>query len=87
MCVQAMSPPDFIRYLEGGGVNPHHCMVCAHGASYSLQMTCMKYGASVLVYSSCGSFERAERGQPVVQKEDVRAKFEWGPVDLRGGKK
>ena len=43
----------------------------------------MKYGAYVLLYSSCRSFERRERGLPIVMKEEVEGKFGSGLVDLR----
>lgn len=61
-------------------------MVCAHVADFEREMICMKYGAYVLLYSSCGSFERAERGQPVVSEEEVERKFGLGLVDLGRGK-
>lgn len=81
-----MLPPDFIKRLEEGGVHPHHCMTCAHAADFERWLVCLKYGAYVLLYSSCGSFERGETGLRIVKKEDVRVKFEWGLVDLRGRK-
>lgn len=69
-----MLPPDFIKHLEGGGKLAPHCMVC------------VEYGAYVFLYSSCRSFERAERGEPVVSKEEVDGRFKSGLIDLRGGK-
>jgi hypothetical protein len=82
-----MLPPDFLKHLEGGGVRPPHCRVCAHAADFERELVCLKYGAYVFLYSSCGSFERRERGLPIVMKEEVEGKFGSGLVDLRGRKR
>lgn len=65
---------------------PPHCMVCAHAANFERELVCLNYGAYVFLYSSCASFERRERGLPIVMKEEVEGKFESGLVDLRGRK-
>jgi hypothetical protein len=82
-----MLPPGFVVYLEGGGVHPPHCVVCAHAAHFEGWLICTEYGAYVSLHSSCGSFERAERGQPIVSEKEVEARFKSGLVDLRGGKR
>jgi hypothetical protein len=81
-----MPPPDFIKRFEGGGIRPPHCIVCVHAADFERDLVCMEYGAYVLLYSSCKSFERVERGRPIVSKDEVGGKFKSGLVDLRGGK-
>jgi hypothetical protein len=67
-------------------VHPPHCMVCAHAAHFERQLVCLEYGAYVLLYSSCRSFERKEKGLPYDKKEDIEAKYGSGLVDLRGPK-
>jgi len=81
-----MLPPDFLKHLEGGGVRPPHCRVCAHAADFERELVCLKYGAYVFLYSSCISFERREKGLPVVTKETIEGKLGSGLVDLRGSK-
>ncbi len=61
-------------------------MLCAHAAHFERELVCLEYGAYVLLYSSCKSFERKEKGLPVVNKEEVREKFGFGLVELRGRK-
>jgi hypothetical protein len=43
----------------------------------------MKYGAWVLLFSSCSAFERQERGLAIVGKEEVAGRFPFGLRDLR----
>jgi len=61
-------------------------MACAHAADFERWLVCMEYGAYVSLYSSCGSYEKAVRGQPAVSEEEVEARFKSG-LDLRRGKK
>jgi len=81
-----MLPPDFLKHLKGGGVRPPHCRVCTHAANLERELVCLEYGAYVLLYSSCSSFERREKGLPVVEKNEVQGKFESGLVNMRGRK-
>jgi hypothetical protein len=82
-----MLPPDFIKHLEGGGKDPPHCMVCARAGDFERELVCMEYRAYVLLYSSCKSFERKEKGLPVINIEEVNQKFASGLIDMRGGKR
>ena len=68
-------PPDFIKHLEGGGKLAPHCRVCAHAGDFERELVCMEYGEYVFLHSSCRSFERREKGLPVVKKEEVDRKF------------
>lgn len=61
-------------------------MVCAHSGDYERELVCMEYGACVLIYLSCKSLERREKGLPIVTKEEVEGTCESGLIDLRGGK-
>jgi hypothetical protein len=82
-----MLPPSFIKHLEGGGKDPPHCKVCAQADDFERELVCMEYGAYVLLYSSCGSFESREKGTPVIGREEVSQKYASGLIDMRGGKK
>jgi hypothetical protein len=80
-----MLPPGFVKRLEAKGTHPPHCWECVNVANLGGSDTvCTKYGALVLLYSSCGSHER--RGwsdSPVESKEEVERRFRWGLNDLR----
>jgi hypothetical protein len=78
-----MLSPDFLEHLEWGGVRPPHCTGCAHAAHFERELVCLEFGAWVLLNSSCKSFQRKEKGLPVVRKEDVEGKSGSRLVDLR----
>ncbi len=47
----------------------------------------MKYGAHVLLYSSCQSFQARETDLPIARNEEVDGRFPLGLAELRGSKK
>jgi len=81
---QSNLPPDFVRRLEGKGLNTRYCWDCVHSASYDAQTVCSKYGAYVLIYSSCSDFERrVGSDQAVLKAEELKERFKPGLNDLR----
>jgi hypothetical protein len=81
----SMLPPDFVKQLEAKGTHPPHCWECASVASLEgLDLVCMKYGAYILLYSSCSSHERrGASDSPILSKAEVARKFRWGLNELR----
>lgn len=79
-----MLPPDFTKHLGSKGVNPPHCRDCIYVAELDRSMVCMKYGAYVLLCSSCESFEgRIGSDSPIVNSQEVNMRFRSGLNELR----
>ena len=65
-------------------MSPPLCRDCVHATNYNRWKLCMKYGAYVFLYSSCGFFERrVGSDSPVVTEQMVKDKFSFGLVDLQ----
>lgn len=80
-----MLPPNFVRHLEAKDVHPPHCFECIRFAHFEREgEVCMKYGAFVLLCSSCDSFSlRTDAMTPIVHESDINEKFRVGLNDLR----
>jgi hypothetical protein len=65
-------------------MDPPLCWTCANVANVERSTVCTKYGALVLLYSSCDSYEkRVEQGVQDIGKEFLRERFPFGLNDLR----
>lgn len=61
-----------------------YCWECVHSAGCDMQTICSKYGACVLIFSSCSGFERrVGADQLVLKAEELKERFRFGLNDLR----
>jgi hypothetical protein len=78
-----LKPPGFHRHLEAQGLHQPHCGWCVHSANLNRWRVCTKYGAYVLIYSSCELFERRDAlDSPIISEQEFRMAFGEGD-DLR----
>ncbi len=75
----------FVRFYEGKGLDRPYCNQCVYFATEigTSRGLCRKHGAYVSLYSSCSDYDRrVNSSTPILQVEEIKAKFRFGLDDL-----